>query len=77
VDAGVTGLTVVILRSMDPVRFSSRFLIIPLVTVLEGLVLLRPAVTSRLVVGIALLAVGAGCLILEKEPGKEEILTLR
>jgi drug/metabolite transporter (DMT)-like permease len=73
----VAALTIWLLQRMDPVRLSARFLVIPLVTILEGAVLLRPDVTARMVVGIALLAGGAVGLLAAKPRRDEEVLTLR
>jgi drug/metabolite transporter (DMT)-like permease len=70
-------LIVRLLREMQPVRFAARYLFIPLVTVLESYVLMRPEVTVRMVSGTVLLAVGAGMLLL-LHPGEEEMtLSLR
>jgi drug/metabolite transporter (DMT)-like permease len=51
------------LRGWESVRAGARFLVVPLVTIVEGLVLLRPELTGRMVVGMALLAGGAGWLV--------------
>jgi drug/metabolite transporter (DMT)-like permease len=76
VGATITALTVWLLREIDPVRFSARFLVIPLVTIVEGFVLLRPEVTGRMVAGTVLLAGGAGWMLKEKRKVDEEVLTL-
>jgi drug/metabolite transporter (DMT)-like permease len=73
----VAALTVWLLREMAPVRFSARFLVIPLVTIVEGFVLLRPEVTGRMVVGTVLLAVGTAWMLMTKRQVDEEVLTLR
>ncbi len=73
----VTVLTVWLLQRMEPVRFSARFLVVPLVTILEGLVLLRPEVTARMLMGGALLAGGAAWMLMAKPVVDEEVLTLR
>jgi drug/metabolite transporter (DMT)-like permease len=75
--AMVAGLTVWLLRRMEPVRLSARFLVIPLITILEGAVLLRPELTARTVVGVVLLAGGAWYLLTAKQRVDEEVLTLR
>ena len=72
----VAALTVWLLQAMDPIRFSARFLVIPLMTILEGAVLLRPEVTGRMAVGIVLLAGGATWMLGAKQV-EEKILTLR
>jgi drug/metabolite transporter (DMT)-like permease len=73
----VAALTVWLLREMDPVRFSARFLVIPLLTIVEGFVLLRPEVTGRMVVGIGLLAGGSAWMLGVRRQVDEEVLTLR
>jgi drug/metabolite transporter (DMT)-like permease len=73
----VTVLTVWLLQKMDPVRFAARFLVIPLVTILEGVVLLRPEMTARTVVGIALLTGGAAWILAASQTVDDEVLTLR
>ncbi len=56
-------LTVRLLRDTDPVAFSTRFLLIPLVTIAEGYLLLHPRLTWTLVAGAALLAGGSALLL--------------
>ena len=64
-------LTLWLVREMNPVRLSGRYLVIPLLTIGEGLVTMRPPVTPRLIVGIVLLATGAWW-ILTSQPWREE-----
>jgi drug/metabolite transporter (DMT)-like permease len=59
-------LLVVLLRAMSPVRFGARYLMIPLLTVVEGYVLLRPELTLRMAFGALLLAGGAAFLLLSR-----------
>jgi drug/metabolite transporter (DMT)-like permease len=70
-----------LLRRMPPVQFASRYLLIPLLTVLEAYVLVRPELTLRIGAGVILLATGAGMLLFQRlaEGGIEEesILSLR
>ena len=70
-------LIVWLLRGMTPVRFSSRYLVIPLLTVLESFVVERPEVTVRIVCGTILLAAGAGALLFWKAKDEEAVLSLR
>jgi hypothetical protein len=70
-------LIVWLLRGMRPVRFSSRYLVIPLLTVLESFVVERPEVTVRIVCGTILLAAGAGALLFWKAKDEEAVLSLR
>jgi len=60
----------VLLRGMSPVRFGARYLVVPLVTVVEGYVLLRPELTLRMGFGVALLAGSAAFLL--AAPGVDE-----
>jgi drug/metabolite transporter (DMT)-like permease len=66
-----------LLREMSPVRFAARYLVIPLLTVVEGYVVLRPELTARMVVGAALLTGGAARILVSKAPDDEAILSLR
>jgi hypothetical protein len=71
VDVVEVVLIICLLREMSPVRFAARYLLIPLLTIFESYVLMRPEWTWRMVFGTALLAVGVG-LLLFWEPGVEE-----
>ena len=70
-------LLVVLLRSVSPVRFGARYLVIPLLAILEGYVLLRPAFTWRLGFGVALMAGGAAFLLLSRGADDDVGLSLR
>ncbi|MGH9597024.1 MAG: hypothetical protein ACRD3K_09525 [Edaphobacter sp.] len=70
-------LIVWLLREMSPVRFAARYLLIPLLTVLESYVSMRPEWTWRMGFGTALLAVGAGVLLFWKAGEEEAGLSLR
>ncbi len=66
-----------LLREMSPVRFASRYLLIPLLTICESYILIRPEWTIRMVSGTALLGAGAGALLFLK-PGEDDTgLSLR
>jgi drug/metabolite transporter (DMT)-like permease len=70
-------LIVWLLREMAPMRFAARYLVIPLITILESYVLIRPELTVRMGFGTVLLAAGAATLLFLK-PGEEEtVLSLR
>jgi drug/metabolite transporter (DMT)-like permease len=77
VDAVEVLLIVWLLREMSPVRFSARYLVIPLLLVLESYVVMRPEWTVRMGFGTALLAVGAGVLLFWKAGEDETGLSLR
>ena len=70
-------LLVWLLREMMPVRFASRYLLIPLLTLLESYVLIRPELSVRMVSGVVLLAVGAGMLLFLNAGEEETMLSLR
>jgi hypothetical protein len=77
VDLVEVWLIVWLLREMPPIRFAARYLVIPLVTVLESFVLMRPEWTVRMVFGTVLLAAGAGALLFWRGAEEETILSLR
>lgn len=60
-----------LMRAVPPARLAARTLVIPLLTVLEGYALLRPALSLRSLCGAALIAVGAWRL-LTAGPREEE-----
>jgi hypothetical protein len=66
VDAVEVLLLVWLLREMPPVRFAARYLVIPLLTILESYVLMRPEWTA-----------GAGTLLFLKAGEEETVLSLR
>ena len=71
------GITVWLVKVVEPVKFSVRFLVFPLLTVLEGIGLLRPELTMQMVAGTVLLVAGAGWMLAQKELSSDEVLTLR
>jgi len=77
VDVAEVVLIVWLLREMPPVRFAARYLLIPLLTILESFVLIRPEVTVRIACGALLLAVGVGMLLFLKVGDEETVLSLR
>jgi drug/metabolite transporter (DMT)-like permease len=66
-----------LLREMPPIRFAARYLVIPLLTVLESYVVMRPEWTVRMGFGTALLAAGGGMLLFLKAGEEETALSLR
>jgi drug/metabolite transporter (DMT)-like permease len=66
-----------LLPRMPPVAFSSRYLVIPLVTVLEGYLLMRPELTVRIGGGFVLLAVGSALLLFPQRSDEDIVLSLR
>jgi hypothetical protein len=62
-DAVVLGLAVFVVLRMDGVKYASRYFVVPLVMVVEGVALFRGGVTLRIGVGMVLLGVGAVGLV--------------
>lgn len=77
VDGVEVVLVLWLLREMTAVRFAARYLVIPLLTVLEGYLVLRPELTVRMGFGLVLLAVSAGVVLFAKESPDEAVLSLR
>ncbi len=81
ISSGVDLLEVVLivwlLREMTPVRFAARYLVIPMVTILESFVFVRPQITVRIGFGTALLVAGAGMLLFLSGSEEETVLSLR
>jgi hypothetical protein len=71
------GLLVWLLGAMRPVRLATRYLVVPLLVVVEGAVLMRPGWTLRMVAGVLLLAAGAGWVLLGREGDEAPSLSLR
>ncbi|HEY6376286.1 MAG TPA: hypothetical protein VIX90_12250 [Edaphobacter sp.] len=63
VDLAEIALLIGLLRVMPPIRLSARYLLIPLFTVIEGYVALQPQLTTRFLVGAALLTAGAAWIL--------------
>jgi drug/metabolite transporter (DMT)-like permease len=66
-----------LMRGVVPERLAARTLVIPLLTVLEGYALLRPAMTVRSLCGAALVAAGAWRLMTDGEREEEPTVVLR
>ncbi|MCU1223316.1 MAG: hypothetical protein JWQ42_1409 [Edaphobacter sp.] len=77
VDLVTLVLLIWLLREMSPVRFAARYLLIPLLTVVEGYIVLRPELTVRMGAGAALLTAGAAWILFSKVTGDEAVLSLR
>ena len=69
--------TVFLLQRMLPVRFVSRFLVIPGITLFEGVVLLRPEWSVRLVLGLGLVIVSVAALFRREQGLDNEVLSLK
>ena len=56
-----------LLSRISATRMTARFILAPLFTVLAGIALEQPQITTRMIIGVALLAVGATWLLLANE----------
>ena len=61
-----------LMRRMSAARMTTRFVLAPLITLLIGLVLLRPSLTLRTWLGMLLIGAGVGWLLLAAEVEPEE-----
>jgi hypothetical protein len=66
-----------LMREVAPIRLAARWLVVPLLTVTEGYVLLRPEVTVRSVAGAALVLITAWRLMASDGRSEESRLVLR
>jgi hypothetical protein len=62
-------LGVLAVSRLGATRWSAQFALVPLLIVLEGLVLVRPGLQVRWIVGLALVAVGSVYLLLPQDEG--------
>ncbi len=56
-------LTVWVFVQGEAMAYVARYFLVPLITIVEGVLIFREGVTGRLVVGVGLLAVGTGALL--------------
>ena len=70
-------LLVWLLRKMPPVRLAARYLVVPLFTVLEGLVVWRPPMTVRMGAGLVLLAGGASYILFSRGEDPDAVPSIR
>ncbi len=70
-------LLVWLLRELSPVRLAARYLVVPLLAVLEGVAILRPAFTVRMGAGLVLLIGGAGYILLSRKQNSDAALSIR
>jgi threonine/homoserine efflux transporter RhtA len=52
-------------------RWSAQFVLVPLLILIEGMVLVRPGITTRWVVGLALVALASVYLLLPHQDEQE------
>lgn len=70
-------LLVWLLREMSPVRLAARYLLVPLLSVMEGMAIWRPALTLRMGAGMLLLAGGVGYILLSRRQNSDAVLSIR
>ncbi len=63
-DGSLAGLTLLALHRLGPLRWSGQFLLIPLLTLLEGAALLHPVLDARSWLGLGLMAASGIYLLL-------------
>ncbi|MEO6803474.1 MAG: hypothetical protein ABI197_09560 [Granulicella sp.] len=61
-----------LLRELDPIRFGSRFLLVPLLSVLEGVILVHPPIDPRLGLAALFMAIGGVTLLFANAPADAE-----
>lgn len=77
-DLLIAGLVVVLVLQMEARRYISQYFIVPVMTVLEGVVLLHAALPLRLCVGMALMGIAAFALLRGKRTADgTSVLSLR
>ena len=76
-DLPLVWLLVWLTRAIAPARLSARFLLVPLVTLLETYALERGPVDARAIVAVALLCAGGALLLFKEEPDEVPGLQLR
>jgi drug/metabolite transporter (DMT)-like permease len=67
VDGSLLLLTIWLVRELRPIAFSSRFVLVPLVTIVGGLIMTRPPIGWEAWLGLAM-AMGASWRLLRDEP---------
>ncbi len=77
VAAGEAVLLAVLLREIPPVRLGARFLVVPLLAIVEGALVLRPEVTLRMLGGAGLMAGAATVLLAARGVDEVSSLSLR
>jgi threonine/homoserine efflux transporter RhtA len=70
-DGILTLLTVLALSRLGANRWSAQFGLIPLLILIEGMVLVRPGITTRWVVGLGLVALASIYLLLPHQDERE------
>jgi drug/metabolite transporter (DMT)-like permease len=75
-DGILTLLMVLALSRLGATRWSAQFALVPLLILIEGMVLVRPGITTRWVVGLVLVALASVYLLLPHQDEDESSLLL-
>jgi len=73
---GETVLLVRLIRTVPPVALATRYLLVPLITVVEGFAVMRPQISGRMVAGMALVVLGSARLLLRGDGGDDSSVSL-
>jgi len=76
-DLPIVWLTVWLIREVNPVRLSARFVLVPLVTATEGYLALHEAMDGKTLLAMAGMLVGGVMLLIKDEPDEVPGLRLR
>ena len=74
-DGLAASLTLEALQGLGPMAWSAQFLLIPLVTLLEGAVLLRPLLDARSWAAFVLLLISGVSLAVQKAPERQPVIS--
>jgi hypothetical protein len=77
IDLALAALTLLALRRAGSRLYAARFLLTPVVTAVEGLLIFRPGMTLRVTTGMLLLAVAVVGLYRQRDEADEASLSLR
>jgi drug/metabolite transporter (DMT)-like permease len=75
-DGLITLVTVLALSRLGATRWSAQFALVPLLILIEGMVLVRPGITTRWVAGLVLVALASVYLLLPHQDEDEASLNL-
>jgi threonine/homoserine efflux transporter RhtA len=70
-------LSLLVLVRLGAVRWSAQFVLLPLLILLQGIVILRPAITVRWVAGMLLIVTASLYLLLPQFEETETAMSLR
>lgn len=76
-DLPIVWLTVWLIREVSPARLSARFVLVPLVTAVEGYVVMHEAIDGKSLLAMVGILLGGGMLLVKDEPDEVPGLRLR